>query len=338
MSRLGDRLRARIEQAGPITFAEFMEAALYDPDDGFYVQAPRIGRGGAFATAPTVLPLFAEALADELRDAVGSARPSGAVHGLRGRSRGRRAWRPRLAGRSPTSRSTSCSASAPRDSSRVSGNACRRRATLRSPTSRPSPGAIIANEVHDACPAHALRWPDELRVGVDGAGALRLGRRRGCAGDVATDRRAFGRLLPRPGLELAVSPAQAELQGLLAGRVARGALFVFDYGEDGPERYLRPVPHLRTYLAGRPGGDPLAGPGAQDITVDVDFGDVRAAGERAGLRTVLDEPQPAWLRRHGALERAEALPLGSEERLWLESFARDEASGASFRVLVQERV
>jgi SAM-dependent MidA family methyltransferase len=120
--------------------------------------------------------------------------------------------------------------------------------------------------------------------------------------------------------------------------VARGALFVFDYGEDGPERYLRPVPHLRTYLAGRPGGDPLAGPGAQDITVDVDFGDVRAAGESAGLRTVLDEPQPVWLRRHGALERVDALPVGSEERLWLESFTRDEASGASFRVLVQERV
>ena len=125
---------------------------------------------------------------------------------------------------------------------------------------------------------------------------------------------------------------------MLAERLERGALFAFDYGERGPERYLRPVPRLRTYLGGRPGGDPLAGPGAQDITVDVDFGDVRAAGEAAGLRTVIDEPQPVWLQRHGALGRAEALPLGSEERLWLESFAGDDGSGASFRVLVQERV
>jgi SAM-dependent MidA family methyltransferase len=201
----------------------------------------------------------------------------------------------------------------------------------------PVTGAIVANEVHDACPAHVLRWPDELRVGVDDGGHFTWV----VAGAAPEElRQIVERSVPVPpaGLELAVSPAQAELQGLLAGRVARGALFVFDYGEDGPERYLRPVPHLRTYLAGRPGGDPLAGPGAQDITVDVDFGAVRAAGEHAGLHTVLDEPQPVWLRRHGALERVEALPVGSEERLWLESFARDEGSGASFRVLVQERV
>ena len=27
-------------------------------------------------------------------------------------------------------------------------------------------GAIVANEVHDACPAHRLRWPRELLVDV----------------------------------------------------------------------------------------------------------------------------------------------------------------------------
>ena len=98
------------------------------------------------------------------------------------------------------------------------------------------------------------------------------------------------------------------------------------------------MPRLRTYLGGRPGGDPLAAPGSQDITVDVDFGALRTAGEAAGLRTVLDEPQPAWLRRHGALEQAEALPPTSEERLWLEALTRDDGAGASFRVLVQERL
>ncbi len=336
MSRLGDRLRARIEQAGPITFAEFMEAALYDPDDGFYARAPRIGRGGAFATAPTVLPLFTEALAGELRvlwDRLGRPAPFTVCEVGPGDG----SLAAGLAG---------ALADLPLDlvlCERAEGLVARQRERL--PTARqvaladlaPITGAIVANEVHDACPAHVLRWPDELRVGVDGnghfawvvAGAAPETLRRIVERSVAA---------PPPGLELAVSPAQAELQGLLAERVARGAVFVFDYGEDGPERYLRPVPHLRTYLAGRPGGDPLAGPGAQDITVDVDFRDVRAAGESAGLRTVLDEPQPVWLRRHGALERVEALPVGSEERLWLESFARDEASGASFRVLVQERV
>ncbi len=336
MSRLGDRLRARIEREGPITFAEFMDAALYDPDDGFYARAPRIGRGGAFSTAPTVLPLFAEALASELRqlwDRLGRPAPFTVCEIGPGDG-------------SLASGLAGALADLPLElvlCERAEGLAARQRERL--PAARhvaladlaPVTGAIVANEVHDACPAHVVRWPDELRVGVDDeahfawvvAGAAPEVLQRIVRDSVAT---------PPKGLELAVSPAQAELQASLARRIACGALFVFDYGEAGPERYLRPVPHLRTYLAGSSGGDPLAGPGAQDITVDVDFRAVRAAGEAVGLRTVVDEPQPVWLRRHGALDRVEALPVGSEERLWLESFARDEASGSSFRTLVQERL
>ena len=119
--------------------------------------------------------------------------------------------------------------------------------------------------------------------------------------------------------------------------MARGGLYVFDYGEAGPERYLRKVPRLRTYLGGRPGGDPLSAPGTQDITVDVDFGALRCTGEAAGLKTVLDEPQPTWLKSHGALESAKTLPQTSEERLWLEALSRSDGAGASFRVLIQER-
>jgi SAM-dependent MidA family methyltransferase len=334
VSRLGDRLRARIARDGPITFAEFMEAALYDPEDGFYARAPRIGRGGAFATVPTLIPLFGEALAADLRalwEALGQPDPF-----------------------------TVCEVG-PGDGSLAVALAdaladlplalvlCERSERLaagqrvRLPRARhtsldelePVVGAIVANEVHDAVPAHALRWPDELLVTVDERGRfVHLE-----AGAPEALRAIVERTGARParGRELEVAPAQAELQTALAERLARGALYVFDYGEVGPERYLRRVPRLRTYLAGQPGGDALAAPGSQDITVDVDFGALRAAGEAVGLVTVLDEPQPAWLRRHGALERAASLPAGSEERLWLEAFAREDGTGESFRVLVQER-
>ena len=33
------RIRAEIEQTGPMTFARFMELALYDPDGGYYRSA-----------------------------------------------------------------------------------------------------------------------------------------------------------------------------------------------------------------------------------------------------------------------------------------------------------
>jgi len=335
VSRLGDRLRARIAQDGPITFADFMEAALYDPEDGFYARGPRIGRGGAFATVPTLVPLFGEALAEELRalwETLGRPDPFTVCEVGPGDG-------------SLASELADGLADLPLAlvlCERSEGLAARQRERL--PGARhtslaelePVVGAIVANEVHDAVPAHALRWPDELLVGVDGRGHFVYVEAEAPAALRSIVERSGA--APSPGREVEVSPAQIELQTLLAGRLARGALYVFDYGEAGPERYLRRVPRLRTYLTGQPGGEPLSAPGTQDITVDVDFGALREAGEAAGLRTVLDEPQPHWLRRHGALEHASRLPAGSEARLWLEAFAREGGTGESFRVLVQERL
>jgi SAM-dependent MidA family methyltransferase len=334
VSRLGDRLRARIARDGPITFAAFMEAALYDPDDGFYARAPRIGRGGAFATVPTLVPLFGEALAADLRarwETLGRPDPFTVCEVGPGDGSLAAALAAGLADL-PLAL-VLCE--------RSGGLATRQRERL--PGARhtsldelePVVGAIVANEVHDAAPAHALRWPDELLVAVDEHGHFVW--TPAAAPDPLRAIVERSGAVPARGRELEVSLAQAELQTLLAGRLARGALYVFDYGEAGPERYLRRVPRLRTYLAGQPGGDPLSAPGTQDITVDVDFGALREAGEAAGLRTVLDEPQPTWLRRHGALEHAARLPAGSEPRLWLEAFAREGGTGESFRVLVQER-
>ena len=143
---------------------------------------------------------------------------------------------------------------------------------------------------------------------------------------------------PRAGAEYEVAPAQAELQRTLARALARGTLVVLDYGEAGAGRYERPLPRLRTYVGGMAGGDPLSAPGTQDITVDVDFGAVRAAGEAEGLRTVLDAPQAEWLRAHGALEAIARLERHDPERVWLGALSDPQGSGAAFRVLVQERV
>ena len=60
---LVERLRAE----GPIPFAAFMEAALYDPDEGFYATGGQAGRrGGHFLTSPEVGPLFGAVLARAL--------------------------------------------------------------------------------------------------------------------------------------------------------------------------------------------------------------------------------------------------------------------------------
>src|ERR1700686_4593311 len=59
------RLEARIKRAGPISFRDWMQAALYDESEGYYCRSSRIrqGRAGDYRTAPESSPLFAATFA-----------------------------------------------------------------------------------------------------------------------------------------------------------------------------------------------------------------------------------------------------------------------------------
>jgi SAM-dependent MidA family methyltransferase len=63
---LADRLAARIRGGGPLTFGDYMEAALYDERAGFYGAHGSAGRRGDFLTSPEVGPLFGAVLARAL--------------------------------------------------------------------------------------------------------------------------------------------------------------------------------------------------------------------------------------------------------------------------------
>lgn len=334
MNRLAARLRERIAGSGPISFSAFMESALYDPEDGFYARGAALGARGAFTTAPIASPFLARALASDLRALwVRLGRPDPFT----------------VAEIGPGDGSLAAGLAAELSGLPLDLVLCERAAGMLAQARAKVPaarvvelgrltgvcGAIVANEVHDACPAHRLRWPHELLVGVgaDGRFGLVTGPPAGTLGDALL---AAG-VEPRPGAEYEVAPAQAELQQVLARALARGAVIALDYGEAGRGRYERPVPRLRTYLGGMAGGDPLAAPGTQDITVDVDFGAVRAAGEREGLRTTFDASQPEWLLARGAAAAIAELPRHDAGRLWLEALSDPQGSGSAFRVLVQER-
>jgi SAM-dependent MidA family methyltransferase len=57
-------IRDEIAATGPMTFARFMELALYDPERGYYRgAAARPGRDGDFLTAPEAHPIFGQAVA-----------------------------------------------------------------------------------------------------------------------------------------------------------------------------------------------------------------------------------------------------------------------------------
>jgi SAM-dependent MidA family methyltransferase len=60
---LAIRLAKRIRLEGPMRFDVFQEAALYDPDGGYYERSGRVGRGGDFVTGPSWHPAFGRAMA-----------------------------------------------------------------------------------------------------------------------------------------------------------------------------------------------------------------------------------------------------------------------------------
>ena len=61
---LTKKIRAEIEASGSITFARFMELALYHPECGYYqMEASRIGREGDFITSVSVGEAFGQLLA-----------------------------------------------------------------------------------------------------------------------------------------------------------------------------------------------------------------------------------------------------------------------------------
>ncbi len=64
---LRDLIIAQIRTEGPLTFAEYMEAALYHQTDGYYARnEQRSGRTGDFYTSVDVGPLFGELIAVQL--------------------------------------------------------------------------------------------------------------------------------------------------------------------------------------------------------------------------------------------------------------------------------
>ena len=57
-SSVEDVIRSSIQEQGQITFAEFMEKALYGPGGGYYTKASSIGTSGDYYTSPSTHPIF----------------------------------------------------------------------------------------------------------------------------------------------------------------------------------------------------------------------------------------------------------------------------------------
>jgi NADH dehydrogenase [ubiquinone] 1 alpha subcomplex assembly factor 7 len=291
------RLLARIGKEGPLSFADFLDAALYDPEDGFYARGQRLGLRGAFSTAPTRQRRFADAVAAEVRacrTALGAPRDFALVEAGPGDGSLAVALCGRLGG--IVSRVVLIERAAGMRAAQEHAFAAAGMAATwaESPEeARLEAGFVVANELFDALAFRVLEWPNEVLVTADESGRLTEIQRPASA-ELKAELRS--EVQPRPGGRYAVRAEAPALLIALASTIERGRILVADYGGEGEEVHTGRDP-VRTYVGGMRGASPLAAPGTQDLTADVDFGSLRAAAREAGFAELVYEPHERWRKR-----------------------------------------
>ena len=296
--RLVELLRDEIRTNGPITFARFMERALYEPGLGYYTgDAAGPGRSGDFLTAPETHPVFGWALArqlDELWHLLGEpvpfvVREHGAGSGalavaiLDGLARDRSALRDAIRYQAVEVDERRVKAFRARVSAVGHPDALDR-----GPAPRGVVGAILANEVLDALPVHRVvaRGGTLRELYVDWSGERFVEQE----GEPSTPRlgaRLRDEDIGLPdGQRAEISLALDDWVARVAAELDRGLLLLIDYGYPARELYgpRHAAGTLLAYVRHRAHHDLLQHVGRQDLTAHVDLTAVERAAERAGLQ------------------------------------------------------
>ena len=305
----------RIEERGPITFAEFMDLALYWPRGGYYSSGEPIGPDGDYYTSPQVHPAFAALLAVQLfqiwqlldRPDPFTVVELGAGNGILCRDLAA-CWDSLPCKSPPSLRYVCLDRRAAPGLEAGAGNDCSAAGVSRVATSgiplQRLVGCILSNEYLDAFPVHQVTMTpaglQEVYVGLeDGELVLRQGQ---------PSTPALAARLQALDIELA--PGQTaeiclELDGWakqVAASLERGFVLTVDYGRPASELYspeLRPRGTLTTYYRHTQLDAPLRHVGRQDITAQVDFTSVIDAGRRHGLDLLGLDTQGKFLRHLG---------------------------------------
>ena len=292
---LQSEIRSAIESAGGwLSFARFMELALYAPGLGYYsAGSTKFGASGDFVTAPELSPLFAQCLARQVAQLIEQDIPDVVELGA-GSGTLAAGILPALAalGRLPE-RYLILEVSADlreRQRARLAESAPQLLERVHWLDVLPATleATVIANEVLDVVPVHIVRTREgqieELGVSLSETGEGFRRAFRPAKGELLRAALALG--LPQNDYETEISLAAPALVKTLARMLARGVLLLIDYGFPAREYYH---PHrltgtLMCHYRHHAHTDPFALIGLQDITAHVDFTAIAAAGVDAGLR------------------------------------------------------
>lgn len=360
---LAERLKELIRRAGPVTFHDWMNAALYDPAGGYYQRSDleRWGKSGDYRTSPERSQLFAVTFAryfaklyEELQ------RPSDWAIVECGAGDGRfaagvlRALADRFpkifaATRYLVYESSSDALARARKRLNEFGAIVEYHSAFETVSARR--GIYFSNELLDAFPVHRLvntgAGLAELYVTLDSGdnfvwttGPLSTGRLNDFCRVHSLDLVA--------GQIIEINLAIDDWLAMVAGKLDEGFLITVDYGAEAGDLYdpaRRPHGSLRGFLRHDFVGDVLAHAGECDLTTTINWTHVKQTGERLGFAMVEFAGQDKFLLKAGLPQELEAMLEKADtdaEKLALSTSAREMilpgAMASSFQVMVQRRI
>jgi len=341
-----DRIAAELAaQRNWISFARYMQMALYEPGLGYYAAgSTKLGAAGDYVTAPELSPLFARSLARQVAELLGpgdAVLEFGAGSGALAADLSE-ALSAMGAGNPPYLILETSPQLRERQRERLG---TRVRWIERLP--QRFRGVMLANEVADAMPVHALAWtgPGIAERGVCANEGQLAWCEQPARGEALAAAREIEVALPSSGrYESEIGLEARAWMRTLAESLERGALIVIDYGFTQREYYhpQRSMGTLMCHYRHRAHGDPFYLPGLQDITAHVDFSALARAAAESGLEVLGYASQAQFLVNCGITELlAQADPADARRYAPLAAAANRLLSpaemGELFKVLVVAR-
>jgi SAM-dependent MidA family methyltransferase len=339
---IGQALAVHIRQhiagsGGWIGFDAFMALALYTPGLGYYAHgsakfgALPQGVGGAgsdFVTAPEMTPLFGQALARQVAQAL-------EVSGTNevwefGAGTGALALQLLDALGDQVRRYTIVDLSdSLKDRQRLALAAHGDKVQWATALPSALRGVVVGNEVLDAMPVQLLArmngvW-HERGVVCHGEGFA--------WGDRPTALRPPLDVEGEHDYLTEIHPQGEAFVRTLADHLQVGAIFLLDYGFPESE-YYHPQRHMGTVMCHRAhqsDGDPLADVGLKDITAHVNFTGMAVAAQDAGLEVLGYTNQAHFLINCGLAQAMEQAPL--QERVTAHKLITEHEMGEFFKVI-----
>ena len=364
-----------IRKSGPISFARFMELALYHPLLGYYMRTDdkadaeqpranqigedRLGWAGDFYTSADVHPVLARSLAKQIvqmDEVLGRSDPfmvieMGAGKGIFARDvlLACEEASPSLSARlryvvierSPAMQASQQQYLAPWMN--VPGRVAWLTA-LAELSTHSVVGILFSNELVDAFPVHRVHMKQgKLQEVFVDYGDGRFYERLHPLSTVALT--AHLQRLGAMGVSLAEGAyAEINLQALswmqdVARVLQRGFVATIDYGHTAQDLYgpERQRGMLMCYYHHTASEDPYQRVGLQDMTAHVDFSSLATVGEEHGLCVTGFTNQMGFLMGWGVEEALNELEPGSAEFQSIVQLLRPEGMGRTFKILIQHK-